>query len=136
MTTPYQDRKIPDPEPNIGDEPYFEAAGEGRLLLKECGDCGKPHHYPRALCPFCLSINVDWKQASGKAEIYSFSVLRRGPPTPYCIAYVKLAEGPLVMTNIVDCDLDQVHIGQPVRVTFKSSTSGVPVPMFVPEDYQ
>lgn len=133
MPTPYQERTIPDPEPNIGDEPYFEAAGDDRLLIKECGDCGKPHHFPRAVCPFCLSSRVEWKEASGKAQVYSFSVLRRGSKTPYCIAYVKLDEGPLVMTNVVDCDLDQVHIGQPVRMTHKVSASGVAVPMFVPE---
>lgn len=132
MPTPYQDREIPDPQPNIGDEPYFEAAAQGRLLIKRCLECGKPHHFPRQVCPFCLSDRVEWENASGAAEIYSFSILRRGTPVPYCIAYVKLDEGPLVMTNIVDCDLDEVRIGQRVRVVFKPSKSGTAVPMFAP----
>ena len=29
MTTPYQDRKIPAPKLNYGDEPYFDAATQG-----------------------------------------------------------------------------------------------------------
>jgi hypothetical protein len=36
------------------------------------------------------------------------------------------------LTNIVDCDLDSVRIGQRVKVTFKKSSSGVSVPMFTP----
>jgi uncharacterized OB-fold protein len=132
MSTPYQDREIPDPEPNIGDEPYFAAAAEGRLLIKRCSDCGKPHHYPREVCPFCLSANVVWEDATGAGEVYSYSVLRRGAPLPYCIAYVKLDEGPLVMTNLVDCDLDDIRIGQRVRAVFKPSKSSTAVPMFAP----
>ena len=33
MATPYQERKIADPVLNVGDEPYFEAAAQGRLLV-------------------------------------------------------------------------------------------------------
>ena len=134
MVTPYQDREIADPEPNIGDEPYFEAAGEGRLLIKRCRACGLPHHFPRAACPNCFSADVEWETASGSGEIHSFSVLRRGTSMPYCIAYVELEEGPLMMTNIVDCDLDEIRIGQRVRVVFKPSKSGTPVPMFAPAE--
>lgn len=133
MRGTYTDREIPDPQMNIGDEPYFEQAAEGRLLIKRCADCGRPHHFPRAVCPFCLSANVAWDEASGRATVYSRSVLRKGAPVPYCIAYVKLDEGPLMMTNIVDCDLDTVEIGQRVRVVFKLSQSGTAVPMFAPD---
>ncbi len=36
------------------------------------------------------------------------------------------------MTNIVDCDLDGIRIGQPVRLVFKQTDGGPPVPMFTP----
>jgi uncharacterized OB-fold protein len=45
---------------------------------------------------------------------------------------VTLAEGPTMMTNIVDCDLDGITIGQPVRLVFKASEGGPQVPMFTP----
>jgi uncharacterized protein len=51
---------------------------------------------------------------------------------PYAIAYVTLAEGPTMMTNIVDCDLDGIKIGQKVKVVFKPSEGGPPVPCFAP----
>jgi uncharacterized OB-fold protein len=132
MATPYKDRKIADPLLNIGDEPYYEAAGQGKLLLKKCAACGEVHFYPRAICPFCLSDKVSWQEAKGTGTIYTYSVTRRGGPVPYCIAYVKLDEGVSMMTNIVDCDLDTVRCDQKVKVVFKKSEGGVSIPMFTP----
>ena len=132
MATPYKDRKLPDPVLNVGDERYFEAANQGKLLLKKCGDCGEVHHFPRGICPFCLSSKVDWVEAKGTGTIYSYSVTRRAGPIPYCIAYVTLDEGVTVMTNIVDCDLDTVRIGQKVKLTFKPSEGGTGIAMFAP----
>ena len=132
MTTPSQGRKISDPALNPGDEPYFAAAAEGKLMVKVCKACGQAHHYPRALCPFCWSVEVEWQEASGQGVIYTFSVTRRGAGAPYCIAYVTLDEGPTMMTNIVDVDLDAVRIGQRVKVVFKTSEGGSSMPMFAP----
>jgi uncharacterized OB-fold protein len=132
MATQYQERKMRDPALNPGDQPYFDAAKEGKLMLKKCNACGEHHHYPRALCPFCFSEKVEWVQAKGTGEIYTYSVTRRGGPTPYCIAYVTLDEGVNMMTNIVDCDLDTIKVGQKVQVAFKQTEGGFAMPVFVP----
>ena len=132
MATPYQERKVRDPAVNPGDQEYFDAAAEGKLMLKKCGECNEVHHYPRALCPFCFSDKVSWVQAKGTGEIYTYSVTRRGGPVPYCIAYVTLDEGVSMMSNIVDTDLDTIRIGQKVKVVFKKSENGTSVPMFTP----
>jgi uncharacterized OB-fold protein len=132
MATQYQERKMRDPALNPGDQPYFDAAAEGKLMLKKCADCGQHHHYPRALCPFCMSERVQWVQAKGTGEIYTFSVSRRAGPVVYCIAYVTLDEGVKMMTNIVDCDLDSIKVGQKVKVAFKKTEGGVSMPVFAP----
>ena len=126
-----QERKIPAPEANPETRPFWEAAAEGRLLIKKCGSCGQPHYYPRAICPFCFGDASEWVQASGQGTIYSYSVMRR-VPVPYALAYVALEEGVTMMTNIVDCDLDALRIGQRVQVVFKPTEGGPPVPMFRP----
>jgi uncharacterized OB-fold protein len=125
------ERTIPAPPMNPEVQPFFDAAKQGKLLVKRCAACGEFHHYPRAICPFCGSDRTEWKEASGRGVIYSWSVLRRVTP-PYALAYVTLAEGPTMMTNIVDCDLDAIRIGQAVRVCFKPTEDGPPVPMFTP----
>jgi uncharacterized protein len=121
-------RKIPAPTPNPETQGFWDAAAQGKFLVRRCRGCGKAHWYPRAICPFC-SGETEWVEASGRAKIYSFSVMRRAPE-PYAVAYVTLAEGPTMLTNLVDCDLDALRIGQEVRVAFTPSDGGPPVPCF------
>ena len=125
------ERKIPAPDANPETRPFWEAAAGGRLLIGKCTACGKPHYYPRAICPFCAGA-TEWVPSSGRGAVYSYSVMRR-VPAPYALAYVTLDEGVTMMTNIVDCDLDGIRIGQRVRVSFKPTEGGPPVPMFTPE---
>ena len=126
-----QDRKIQAPQPNAETAAFWKATEERKLMVGKCNACGKVHYYPRAICPFCFSDRTELQQASGNGTIYTYSVMRRAP-IPYAIAYVTLAEGPTMMTNIVDCDLDNIRIGQAVRLVFKPSEGGPPVPMFTP----
>jgi hypothetical protein len=127
---PSQERKIPAPAVNPENKAFFDAAASGKLVLKFCNGCKEFHHYPRALCPYCFSDQTEWREAKGTGTIYTYSVLRRGVPVPYCIAYVTLEEGVSMMTNIVDCDLAAVRIGQKVKLVFKPTDGGPPVPMF------
>jgi uncharacterized OB-fold protein len=60
------------------------------------------------------------------------SITRRAGPIPYAIAYVTLDEGVTILTNLADCDLDSVRIGDRVEVVFKPTEGGPPVPMFKP----
>ena len=124
-------RKITPPAVNPETKPFWDAAREGRFLVPFCAACGRAHWYPRAICPFCASDKVEWREASGKGTIYTFSVMRR-VKEPYAIAHVTLAEGPTILTNIVNCDFDKLHIGQPVAVVFQETEGGPPVPMFKP----
>jgi uncharacterized protein len=126
------EREIAPPQPSPETAPYWEAARQGRLLVKRCRACGEPHAYPRALCPFCFSEDTEWQDASGRGTVYSFSIMRRAK-VPYAVAYVTLAEGPTIISNIVEADFDTLRIGQPVRLTFRAATDGQPVPMFAPD---
>jgi uncharacterized OB-fold protein len=132
MATPAQERKFRDPTLNPGDEAYFKAAGEGKLMLGKCKDCGKVHHYPRAICPHCFSQNLELVPAKGTGVIYTYSVTRRGGPVPYGIGYVTLDEGVSLMTNFVNCDLDALKCGMKVKVCFVNSENGTSLPVFEP----
>ena len=118
-------------ETNPETQAFWDAAKEGKFIIKKCKSCGKTHWYPRAICPFCMSTDTEWVAASGKGKIYSYSHMARANP-PFTIAYVTLAEGPTMMTNIVDCDASQLKIGADVTVVFKPSEKEYPVPMFTP----
>jgi uncharacterized OB-fold protein len=108
---------------------FWDAAREGKLLFGFCLDCSEPHYFPRNFCPFCFSERVEWRQASGNATVYSYSIMRR-TGSPYAIAYVTLAEGPTLLTNIVDCDLENIKIGGPTKLVWKETEGGPPIPFF------
>jgi len=122
-------RKIPAPRVLPESLPFWQAADEGRYLVKKCNSCGQVHHYPRDICPFCLSADTVWQDSPGTGVVYSFSTMGQGDAA-YTLAYVTLDEGVTVMTNLVDCDPLQVAIGQKVRVVFAPTEGGHAVPLF------
>lgn len=124
------DRKLAGIPDSPASAEFLVGAREGKLMIRRCTACHKAHWYPRPVCPFCFG-NTEWEAASGDGVIYSFSVLRRAP-VPYAMAYVTLAEGPTMMTNLVGCDFDALRIGQKVRVAFTEAEEGGPVPTFAP----
>ena len=133
------DSGLPAPAPHVNPEtkPYWDATAEGRLLLRQCRACESVIWYPRSLCPECGSLDTEWIEASGRGTIFTFSVNRRGAgayrgASPYVLAYVELEEGPRMMTNIVDCDVDTLTIGDPVRVVFHDTGEGNALPRFRP----
>jgi uncharacterized OB-fold protein len=129
MATQWTDHPIPAPQVDPTNAAVWEAARQGRLLIGLCRGTGRHFWYPRGVSPFTLSTNVELVEAKGTGSVYSFTVLRT--KQPYCLAYVELEEGPRMLTNIVDCDLDTVRIGQRVKLVFKPTEGeGPPVPMF------
>ncbi|WP_432033080.1 Zn-ribbon domain-containing OB-fold protein [Streptomyces antibioticus] len=116
------------PEADAFTRVYWDAAAEGRLLIRRCADCGRAHHYPREFCPYCWSESVTWENASGRATLYTWSVVHRNdlPPfggrTPYVAAVVDLAEGPRMSTEVVD--VREPRAGMVLEVRFRE---GVPV---------
>lgn len=125
-------RKLRSPEPDPETQPFWDAAKEGRLLLKRCNSCGEAHYYPRSICPICHSADTTWIDAAGTGEIYSLSTTRRGPYAPYTLAYVTLDEGPAILTNIDTDDHDTLKIGQRVALVFAPTDGDIPYPKFTP----
>ncbi|GLR66970.1 hypothetical protein GCM10010909_16500 [Acidocella aquatica] len=124
-------RKIMSPRilPEVA--PFWQAANEGKLLLKRCDDCREVHYYPRDICPHCLSINTSWFASSGEGRIYSFSTMAIKDAV-YTLAYVTLDEGVSLLTNILDAEPKTLRIGQRVRAVFWPSEDGQSVTMFTP----
>ena len=131
-------RPLRAPEATPETQAFWDAAREGKLLIKRCGACGEAHYPPRGPCPFCHNPETAWEDAKGTGTIYSWSTMHRGPGAPYAIAYVELDEGPRMLTNIVVADRESappasLAIGDKVCLTFtETEEGGPPVPMFRP----
>lgn len=131
MATMAAARAIPAPAVDPTNKPFWDAAREHRFLIGLCKDTGKHFFYPRGVSPFTLSNNVELVEAKGTGTIYTYTVART--KEPHAVAYVELDEGPRIFTNIVDCDLDALKIGQTVKLVWKPTAEGAPpVYMFTP----
>jgi uncharacterized protein len=123
--------KVRAPRVNHETKVFWDATAEGKLLVKKCNGCGENHYYPRTLCPFCFCDDTEYLECSGRGVIYSYSVTRR-TKEPWAIAYVTLEEGPTMMTNLIDCDFDELSIGQAVEVAFVDTGENTALPFFRP----
>jgi uncharacterized OB-fold protein len=123
------------PMPDIDGEwkPFWEGTERRELLIQECTACRARQFYPRAICVACGGEPA-WLKASGRGSIYTFTVTRQNlvPPframTPYVLAMIDLDEGVRMMANVIDCDLEDVAIGQRVEVRFVPVQAGFTVP--------
>ena len=118
--------------------PFWEGCRRHELVLQRCADCGTVRHRPRALCPGCLSSEIEWIRASGRGTVYSYTATHQNqaPPfrgaVPYVLAYVDLEEGVRMLTNVVGCDPGEVRVGMPVQVEFVDVDPDRSVPRFRP----
>ncbi len=138
MTTS-ETRPLPAPAPGANPEtaPFWAATARGELLVKQCEDCASLIWYPRSVCPECGGLRTRWQPVSGRGTVYSYTVNHRGEGPyrdygPYVLAYVELAEGPRLMTNIVEAEPGDLAVGLPVEVTFHDTGEGSALPRFRP----
>lgn len=126
------------PYPTVETQPFWDATAQGRIDLAVCDECGFIPWYPRGVCPDCQSTDLTWTTMSGNGTVYSYSVTRAGggrawrEHLPFVLAYVQLDEGPIMMTNIVDCDPDTVTIGMAVTAVFDDTGEGSALVRFTP----
>ena len=122
---------------NYGDPvnaPFWDAARDENLVVQHCLDCGHHQFYGRPCCLECQSDQIEWKEVSGRATVYSKTCVHvpwvEGFDPPYVVAVVELEEGPRLLTNIVN---GEAEIGDRVRVTWRHRADAPPVPVFEPE---
>lgn len=124
---------------------FWAAAARGELAIPRCTRCDQRVWYPRATCPRCESGDLRWEPVSGRGTLFSWAVVERAlfkpfaEKAPYITGLVALEEDPSVriVTNLVDCEPDDLRMDMPVRVVFADlefpgSNSRVPAPFFTP----
>jgi uncharacterized OB-fold protein len=129
-------RPLPALEPRTA--AFWRACRAGRLEFTRCIPCQHLIHPSRPICPKCRGRNLDVAAVSGKARVHSYTVNHKawypGQEVPYVIALVELVEqaGLRLMTNIINCPIERVHIGMRVRVVFETLSDDVALPLFEP----
>lgn len=128
----------PLPEINEINRPFWEAARDGQLMIQRCTECESTIYPPRAACPQCFS-DIEWFEAQGKGTVFTYSVVHRPSKPevfeeklPIISSVVELSEGPKILTNLLNCQPENVEIGMEVSVCFEEVSDGVILPQFEP----
>jgi len=130
--------KKPLPEITHQSRPFWQACNQHNLLVQQCGNCDRYHLPPAELSP-CCSAPLRWVRASGRGQVHTFTILHVAynpafkDDLPYNVSIIELEEGPLLLSNVVNCANAELHIGMPVRVVFENVTPEQALPRFEPD---
>ncbi|MGI0090529.1 MAG: Zn-ribbon domain-containing OB-fold protein [Nitrososphaerales archaeon] len=119
-------------------KPFWQATTQHKFLLQKCTSCGTFQWYPKPWCIECGSRNLEWTQASGLGEVYSFTIIRevvQNSPAfeedlPYALAEIDLKEGPRFVAQLKDVKPEEAEVGMRVKVTFIDATPEISIPKF------
>lgn len=120
-------------------EPFWAACRAHRWVLPFCTQCGKAHLPPGPVCPFCFAVDLQWREASGRGTVSSWTRVHQAwfpafaDDLPYNVIQVQLEEGPRVTANLIGGTDALLRIGLPVRVVFDDVSDAVTLPRFVPD---
>jgi len=138
-----KEKKVPTrplPKTNeLDTQAFWQATKDKAFRYQQCDTCDTVVFYPRRHCTGCTSGTLNWKTASGKGTVYTYSIVRQSYHpffrnlVPYAVAWVDLEEGPRVLSNIVGVDdpISEVKIGQSVELEWEEHEE-VSIPLFRP----
>ena len=129
-------RGLPLPLPTRDTEPFYAAARRGVLVFQRCTACGRFRHYPRPVCPACLSRAFAWTPSSGRGTVWTWTIVR-GPTlpafeaaVPYNVVDVLMEEGVHFVSQVLDCPPDEIRAGMPVRAVFVAASDDITLVKF------
>ncbi|MFI0480250.1 Zn-ribbon domain-containing OB-fold protein [Actinomadura sp. 9N215] len=117
------------PEITPENRPYWDGLAANELRLQRCDACGEYRFPDSEVCPRCLSASFSWRAVSGKGRLWSWIKMHQrylsafDGVRPYLVAYIKLDEGPPVISTLVDVAPDELAFDLPVRAVFEPGFS-------------
>jgi uncharacterized OB-fold protein len=124
----------PTPVAGLHEEPLWQSVRERRMCLQQCRHCDAVHYPPVPRCPRCLREELAWKPLTGSGTIMSWAVFHRSYlpayPAPYNVIAVRLAEGPIMVSNLVGEPPAGDWIGRAVRLVYEEMSDGFVLPRF------
>lgn len=123
-------------------QPFWDAAKDDRLVAPRCTNCGTFRLPPGPFCFECQHREVEWVELPGTGTVYTFTVVRHplhpdlADACPYASGVVELdgtqGAGARMLVNIVDCDVDELAIGDTVEIVWEHVNEQMTTPRFRP----
>jgi len=112
---------------------YVAHLEKGQLAYQWSKAAGRAVFFPRLVCPFTGSTDLEWRIASGLGTVHSTTTVHAIDGSAYNVALIDCDEGFRLMSRVEDVAPDTVAIG--MRVSFRVHRPGgdaEPVPVFAP----
>ena len=125
------------PPITLGTSPFWEGTRQHKLKAYKCLNCGS-YYWPAIDCMKCDHARMDWVEVTGRGEIYSFTIIHQvyhpawKDDVPYNVCWVKLDEGPILISNVTGGNNNDLYIGMRVEAVFDDVTVEVTLPRFKP----
>lgn len=101
---------------------FWEGCKEHKLEIQRCKQCGKLRWPAAFLCPDCLSSETELQEMSGEGTLYSYVTFQKAfhpsvqDKVPYTVGVVELEGGVRIISNIVDCEPEQLACNKKVKM--------------------
>jgi uncharacterized OB-fold protein len=95
-----------------------------RLEAKKCKKCGIVLFPPRLICPECKGREFEDTKLAEKGKVLTYTIIRVPPhqfvdQAPFAVGIAELDDGVKLTGQIVDCDFEDLKIGQRVKIEFR-----------------
>ena len=129
---------LPLPVPTPDTQGFWDACKRHELVVQRCLRCRTYRYPPQPMCYHCSSSDWEWAQVSGRGTIHTYTITYQpvhpalASRVPWTVVIVELEEGVHIVSHLVGCPPEHVHIGMPVEVVFEDVTDEVTLPKFCP----
>lgn len=116
-------------------ETYRSYLARHQLAYQFSPRAGKAVFFPRLVCPFTGSTELEWRVSQGKGSVHASTAVYPRDGAPYNVALIELDEGFRMMSRVEGLPPESVRIGQKVRVAFVTEEGQpAPLPVFVADE--
>ena len=113
---------------------YVSHLEKGELAYQFSPAANRAVFFPRVICPFTGSSNLEWRVSKGRGTVHATTVVHPAEGAAFNVALIDCDEGFRLMSRVEDVAPNDVKIG--MRVKFRVHKPGGeedPIPVFSPE---
>ena len=112
---------------------YLEHLAKGELAYQFSPEANAAVFYPRVICPFTGSDNLQWRVSNGMGTVHATTVVYPQKGEPYNVALIDVDEGFRMMSRVEDMAPLDVRIGTRVKFRVHAAEGDEPpYPVFMP----
>ena len=109
---------------------YEQHLARGELAYQYSLAARRAVFYPRVVCPFTGSSELEWRVSRGEGTVYSATIVSQRNQPDHCVVLVDLDEGFRMLSRIVGTAASEVRIGARVKLRMVEGEGGKPSPFF------